>query len=78
MESARSILKKLSSELGDVAEISPQKQRRLDQVELVRAGSAQQKSDPLLFTSRPFLLCGLLKRPPGGTLIVVPRHQTGQ
>ena len=70
MESARSILKKLSSELGDVAEISPQKQRRLDQVELVRAGSAQQKSDPLLFTSRPFLLCGLpLKRPPGGTLL---------
>ena len=70
MESACSILKKLSSELGDVAEISPQKQRRLDQVELVRAGSAQQKSDPLLFTSRPFLLCGLpLKRPPGGTLL---------
>jgi hypothetical protein len=70
MESARSILKKLSDELGDLAEISPQKQRRLDAVDLARSRSPLDKPDPLLFTSRPFLLCGLpLKRPPAGTMV---------
>jgi hypothetical protein len=69
METARSILAKLSSEL-DPIEITKQKQRRLDAIELVRGREAGTRSHPLLFSSRPFLLCGLpLKKPPPGTLL---------
>jgi hypothetical protein len=69
MEHARSILEKLSREPGNL-EISPQKQRRLEAVEFVRGRAGDAKNYPLLFSSRPFLLCGLpLKRPPSGTLV---------
>ena len=69
MERARSILDRLSSELGPI-DISKQKQRRLDAIELVRGREGDTRSHPLLFGSRPFLLCGLpLKKPPQGTLL---------
>lgn len=48
--------------------VTPQKRKRAAALELVR--QPRDRSAPLLFAARPFLLCGLpLKRPPAGTLV---------
>jgi hypothetical protein len=67
MERARSILANLPIEEAE-SQLSAHKAKRVQSIELIRA-RRDDGTRPLLFSSRPFLLCGLpLKRPPAGTL----------
>lgn len=66
MERADSIVARLAEKNADL-KITKHVQKRADVIELVRGQVDRPKS--LLFSSRPFLLCGLpLKRPPSATL----------
>ena len=54
--------------IGDEDGLTAQQRRRASSIELVRGD--RPSGPPLMFNSRPFLLCGLpLKRPPAGTLV---------
>ncbi len=67
MERAKAILERMEIIVND-DQLSAQKRRRVSAIELVRGHRPD--GPPLMFNSRPFLLCGLpLKRPPAGTLV---------
>jgi Plasmid encoded RepA protein len=70
----RSILEGFARE--DELRVSRQQQRRAQTIELIRE-QRNERSQPLLFGARPFLLRGLpLRRPPADTLI--HRRRNGQ
>lgn len=70
MEKASDILKQLEAKgQGTGLTVSKQKLRRIESIEMARLGDTPQKQE-LVYSSRPFVLCGLpVKRPPKGTLV---------
>ena len=68
VEHARSIVEGIRDQQPELR-LSKQKHKRVQAIELVRQ-QREERSQPLLFGARPFLLCGLpLKRRPAGTLV---------
>ena len=69
MEHIGSSLRKLAESRGLEITSSKQTLKKVEVIELVRQQRAENRQD-LIYSARPFVLCGMpLKRPPVGTLV---------